>query len=66
MEKMTDKTERMDDKQHIELKIEYSEALKEINLVLQKYKKLEEIHQETLSRLNMAQNQYDKINEKYV
>ena len=45
MEKMTDKTERMDDKQHIELKIEYSEALKEINLVLQKYKKLEEIHQ---------------------
>ena len=35
-------------------------------MILQKYKKLEEIHHNNLSRLTMAESEYDKINEKYL
>lgn len=40
------------EKQLRDVKVEYSESLKEVNLILQKYKKLEEIHREALNNID--------------
>ena len=48
------------------IKIEYSESLKETNMLLQKYKKLEEVHQEAISEIEYIRADHDKLNKKYL
>ena len=48
------------------LKIEYSESLKETNMLLQKYKKLEEVHQEAMAEIDYIRGEHDKLNKKYL
>lgn len=54
------------EKQLRDLKVQYSDSLKEVNLVLQKYKKLEDLHRETLVAMDNLKEEKDLLNKKYV